>query len=272
MGIFNKAAGIFGILSIFTGHPISAVEWVMNILQILLLPLFIMAFINIKKKNALRILVFAYIYILDSVAMFAFTIYFIVHWFTAGAREAASNAPSPTATAAITSLADLGAQPTTTTMPHHEAWPVATPMPDIYRRDELVGQDGVATSATAGAAGAGAVAMQSSGSSAGSSGVNQSASLGQEIAVTIVLTVFVMLVRLYFTLVIVGYARQLVRVHNLRSTNGYPKGSRSAKLQYWLIHPMEKFWTGAGPRKSHGLIDEASERLTSPLFNRSACC
>jgi hypothetical protein len=85
----------------------------MNILQILLLPLFIMAFINIKKKNALRILVFAYIYILDSVAMFAFTIYFIVHWFTAGAREAASNAPSPTATAAITSLADLGAQPTT---------------------------------------------------------------------------------------------------------------------------------------------------------------
>lgn len=242
MGIFNKAAGIFGILSIFTGHPISAVEWVMNILQMMLLPVFVMAFLDIRKKDALRMLAFAHIYILDSFMTLGFTIYFIVHWFTAGARAANATAAKASASASVAATTETVAAEAQTTV---AAWPVATPMPEIYKR----AADAAATAASTAAA-------------ASASGVNQSATVAQETAVSIVLTVAVLIVRLYFTLVIVGYARQLVKLHNLRSDNGFPTGSRAARIQYWLIRPMERFWTGHSARPTGSYMDEATQRLT----------
>lgn len=74
--------------------------------------------------------------------------------------------------------------------------------------------------------------------------ISDSASLGQETAVTVLITVFLLLVRVYFTLVLIAYARQLVRSQNLRRYNGSPRGSWKALLQNVLLAPRESFWTG----------------------------
>ena len=72
----------------------------------------------------------------------------------------------------------------------------------------------------------------------------KSMAVGQELAMTIVATVLFVFVRFYFAFVLVGYARMLCRKTNLRANNGQPAGSRAAKVQYILMAPFEKFWTG----------------------------
>lgn len=71
-----------------------------------------------------------------------------------------------------------------------------------------------------------------------------SVSLAQETTVSVLLTVALLLSRIYFSFVLVGFARQLVRQKNLRRHNGSPKGSFRAKLQYLVLMPFESFWTG----------------------------
>ncbi len=89
---------------------------------------------------------------------------------------------------------------------------------------------------------------------------SDSATLAQESATSIILTVFVLLARIYFAFIIVGYARQLIRQQNLRRYNGSPKGSWSAILQQALLTPCEYFWTGFTSSSS-------STSASSPLMS-----
>ncbi|KAK9463040.1 Inositolphosphorylceramide synthase subunit Kei1-domain-containing protein [Lipomyces oligophaga] len=82
-GIVNKASGLYGLLSIFTGHPISGEQWALNIISIILLPFFLYALHCVRRQMALPVAAFAYVYFLDMLANIAFTIYFSVTWFRA---------------------------------------------------------------------------------------------------------------------------------------------------------------------------------------------
>lgn len=73
---------------------------------------------------------------------------------------------------------------------------------------------------------------------------SNSVSLGRETAVSIIITVVLLLSRIYFSFVMIGFARQLVRQKNLRRHNGMPRGSLRAKLQSVILAPFESFWTG----------------------------
>ncbi|KAK9454143.1 Inositolphosphorylceramide synthase subunit Kei1-domain-containing protein [Dipodascopsis uninucleata] len=79
--IANKASGIYGLLSIVTGHPITAPQLLMNVLSVILLISFLFALHSIRKQNALPVVAYSYIYFFDMLANVAFTIYFSVTWF-----------------------------------------------------------------------------------------------------------------------------------------------------------------------------------------------
>lgn len=183
--IFNKASAFYAVGALFTSHPLTVVEWVVNLITVFELPVFIWGGYKISSQSPLASLFYAYFYVLDAIMCTGFTIYFIVHWFVVGAKKA-NQVPDET----VKRLVEI-----------------------LMRADDK-------------------------------KALNKSATVGQELAVTIVLTTFVLVVRLYFMLVIVGYARTLVQLNNLRAHNGYPKGSKRAKLQYLLIRPFERFWTG----------------------------
>lgn len=111
--------------------------------------------------------------------------------------------------------------------------------------------------------------MRETDSTTKTGGISDSASLGQETAVTIILTVFLLLVRIYFTFVIIAYARQLVRQQNLRRYNGTPRGSFRAMLQNGLLAPFESFWTGFTSNSSASYSPLINTRSSSgPGFHR----
>ena len=75
-------------------------------------------------------------------------------------------------------------------------------------------------------------------------GSDKSMTVGQELAMTIVATTIFLIVRFYFMFVLVGYSRIMCRKTNLRPYNGQPRDSLGAKIQFILLRPFEKFWTG----------------------------
>ncbi|KAK9467354.1 Inositolphosphorylceramide synthase subunit Kei1-domain-containing protein [Lipomyces arxii] len=99
-GILNKAAGFYGLLSIFTGYSITAAQLVLNIFSIILLPFFLYALHNVRRQNALPVVAYSYVYLVDMLSNIAFTIFFSVTWFrTHGSdvedkTESALDAPS----------------------------------------------------------------------------------------------------------------------------------------------------------------------------------
>lgn len=232
IGLLNKASGFYGILSIFTGHPLSVMEWILNLLSLATLPLYIMSFQSIQTRNALHMVLFAYLYTLDSLCSIGFSIYFCVHWFTEKAKAmASSSATDPSAPSTPT---PAGAFSTSTMLP--------TATNEVLRRL--------------------AAEAETESKETGNS-INKSASLPQETATTIVITVAFLLIRIYFTLIVIAYARQLVRQQNLRPNNNSSRNSFKAKLQYVALSLGQSFWTGRTWANSRSLTSSSSSSSIS---------
>ncbi|ODQ81587.1 hypothetical protein BABINDRAFT_6267 [Babjeviella inositovora NRRL Y-12698] len=84
----NKASGFYGIISIFTGHPIGFLQAIFNICSILMFPIYIMGLkaitrlhpesrVNVTGRLALVTLT----YLFDSALSVLFTLYFAHFWF-----------------------------------------------------------------------------------------------------------------------------------------------------------------------------------------------
>lgn len=84
VAIINKAGGVYGILSIITGHPLNFWQWLYNILAILVLPSYISGLIHLKnrKNNSRKISLACLVYIADSVVGLLYTFYFLYFWFS----------------------------------------------------------------------------------------------------------------------------------------------------------------------------------------------
>ncbi|GMM58777.1 Kei1 protein [Maudiozyma humilis] len=86
--IFNKCSGVYGILAIFTGHPLDFMQGVSYLWSILTLIVYVQGMYEILKPTLLtfsQILVF---YSIDTVLTCFFTLWFTNVWFT---EEAASD-------------------------------------------------------------------------------------------------------------------------------------------------------------------------------------
>lgn len=265
-GLLNKASGIYGLLSLLTGHPISVMSWILHITSVVSLPLYIHAYISAKNRNALYMLLFAYIYLLDTGIDIGFTIVFCVKWFAEARRvskvlSAATSAAADisasgsTTSSVISSIASATstaiAEATTAAIKNIPTSPADAPFSIATAAPEPVFLKRAAAVAVEAASGAEAAAIAAANSAAAVSASNQSTSVARESVVTIILTVFLLLVRIYFTFVIIGFARKLVREENLRKYNGTPKNSWRAKAQRILLTPFESFWTGFSSRSSN---------------------
>jgi hypothetical protein len=214
----NRASGIYGLLAIFTGHDQSAAEWILNALSLALLIIYLFVYFkSLRIKDALHLLVFSYIYLLDSVTSISLSIFYCVHWFTSKARNISISSTTTQASKAA-----------------------ATIISEIERRQESPEVRDISA---------------------------QSASLAHETSVTIVIAVFLILARIYFTLVIIGYARQLVQKQNLRSYNGEPKQSLRATIQHFAVRPLESFWTGSSSAPINSFSKEDLAILNSDDFD-----
>ncbi|KAI5963756.1 uncharacterized protein KGF55_002636 [Candida pseudojiufengensis] len=81
--ILNKAGGLYGILSLFTGHPINFWQWLYNSLALIMLPIYANALINLtnKQNNVRKISLSTVVYLIDTLIGILYTLYFMVFWF-----------------------------------------------------------------------------------------------------------------------------------------------------------------------------------------------
>jgi hypothetical protein len=84
IAILNKAGGVYGVLSLFTGHPINFWQWLYNMLAISTLPIYIPALIHLnnKEKNIRKMSLATVVYTLDTLIGLFYTVYFIFFWFS----------------------------------------------------------------------------------------------------------------------------------------------------------------------------------------------
>ncbi|KAI5955477.1 hypothetical protein KGF57_003609 [Candida theae] len=81
--ILNKAGGLYGILSLFTGHPIDFWQWLYNSLALIMLPVYATALINLRNqsRNLRKISLATVVYLVDTIIGTLYTIYFVIFWF-----------------------------------------------------------------------------------------------------------------------------------------------------------------------------------------------
>lgn len=261
-GVVNKASGFYGILSLLTGAHISVMSWILHIFSLVAFPLYVYAFFAIKNRNALFFLAFVHIYFIDTLIDIGFTIVFCIKWF-AHARSVAKQAAA-TASSSVLSAAGTAASAATkiaTSIAEAAIETAVAATETLENTDPTATYEEEFTLITAPASPRHiierAVDVASQATTVAS---NQSTSVKRESVVTIILTVVILLIRIYCTFVLIGYARQLVRSKNLRKYNGEPKGSFAARLQQYLLTPFESFWTGFSSSSYSPLISDNRRR------------
>lgn len=81
--VFNKASGIYGLLALLTGAPISPWQMSMYLYSIGAAAIFAYSLRHIKQgpASAFEILIFSWFYVLDTVINLAYTALFATSWF-----------------------------------------------------------------------------------------------------------------------------------------------------------------------------------------------
>lgn len=194
--LFNKITGFFGLLAVLTGLRLSTLQLAMYLYSCLALFVVARLMPNIRKQTPFHCLALAWFYLCDTVINTVFTAAFAMTWFLAvsadsGNQQLPSGAPGSSMmddTAGFTSPAY------NVTEVNVIAKPAANP---------ITGQDAVAYGAAAEAA---AGVLSGSPSLGHGVGIEESV---PSLAVVVALT----LVRVYFCLVLMSFARQVVRQH-----------------------------------------------------------
>lgn len=82
----NKASGFYGIISLFTGHPIGAFQMLFNLYSIAVFPIYLLGLKTVTRVGALpslsaRLALMAATYLGDSALSVVFTVIFSRSWF-----------------------------------------------------------------------------------------------------------------------------------------------------------------------------------------------
>ena len=195
--IFNKITGFYGILAILTGFSLSPLQLSMYLYSVGAVVLLAFLVPHIRKQSPFQCLALAWFYLIDTVVNTAFTAAFAVTWFLAVSADNVNKGIPSGAPGAETIDAAAGF-----TSPKYNVSKVdviASPASGA-----TAGQDAAAYAAAAGAAAAAA------------SGTNPSLSHGvgiEESIPSIMVVVFLTMIRVYFIFIVMAYARQVLRQH-----------------------------------------------------------
>jgi len=197
--IFNKITGFYGLLAILTGFRLSPLQFSMYLYSLVALVLIAFLMPHIRKQSPFECLALAYFYLLDTIINTAFTSAFAITWLLAVSADNV-NTVIPSNAPGSGTIGDTAGF----TNPQYNVTSVnviATPA-----EGTTGGQDAVAYAI------AGTVAATASAPSLGhAAGIQESI---PSIMVVAVLT----LIRIYFILVTMSYARRVLRQHIFRSS------------------------------------------------------
>ncbi|CAI4057408.1 hypothetical protein SUVZ_02G4780 [Saccharomyces uvarum] len=82
ISILNKCSGAYGILALFTGHPLDFMQWVAYLWSVFTLIVFAQGLYLIHKPNLLVFSQICVLYTVDTICTCFFTLWFTTQWFT----------------------------------------------------------------------------------------------------------------------------------------------------------------------------------------------
>ncbi|PQE23934.1 UPF0596 Golgi apparatus membrane c protein [Rutstroemia sp. NJR-2017a WRK4] len=248
--IFNKVTGFYGLLAVLTGLKLSPLQFSMYVYSVAALVLLAFLMPHIRKQSPFQCLALAWFYLFDTVINTAFTTAFAVTWFLAVSADH-SNTGIPSSAPGSGTIDDTAGF----TSPKYNVSEV-----NVIATPAGAGQDAVAYG-TAAAVAAGSVAPS----------IGQGVGIEESVPSIIVVGILT-LIRIYFILVVMAYARQVLR-HNMysmsstklhlntdgstdaRAENPFAAGSPQGqgwqgKLGRIMVKVGEGYWLG-------GQVDEA---------------
>lgn len=184
--LFNKLTGVYGLVAILTGFHLSATQLSMYLYSIAALVLVLYLMPHIRLQSPLQCLGLAWFYIIDTIVNAAYTATFAITWFLTVSQSHSDTPGAPDAPGSGTIDETAG---------------FTSPKYNVSHVDVVATPDAVAV----GAAGA-AVA------SAASPSLGHGVSLAESMP-SIILVVAFTLMRIYFIIIVMSYARQVLRTY-----------------------------------------------------------
>ncbi|KAL1305597.1 hypothetical protein AAFC00_007200 [Neodothiora populina] len=203
--LINKVSGLYGLLALLTGYHLSAVQLSMYIYSIIIFALVCYLAPHIKRQSPLQCLALAWIYIFDSLINAAYTALFGTTWFILLARHLGDGTPAQPQGPGGKMMNDTaGFTDPETNVSRVDV--VATPAAGL-----LAGQDAVA------------VGKHDASSATLGSAVFQGGSI-----MSITAICMLWMVRVYFCLIVMAYARGVLRQYIVTmSASSYGGSDRS---------------------------------------------
>ncbi|KAH3687998.1 hypothetical protein WICPIJ_000992 [Wickerhamomyces pijperi] len=78
--LLNKFSGFYGLLALFTGHPLEFLQWVFYLVSIIVIPFYGEAFSTILKPSLLTFAPVVMGFVVDSLISAIFILYFAFQW------------------------------------------------------------------------------------------------------------------------------------------------------------------------------------------------
>jgi hypothetical protein len=225
--LLNKVSGLYGLLALLTGYHLSPIQLSMYIYSLFALVLTALLVPHIRTQSPLHCLALAWFYVLDSAINLTYTVLFGITWFLVLAQHNAGETPS--------------SGPGASTIDDTAGF--TSPQYNVSKVDIIVdhGQDAVAA-ATPASAPAGATG----------NGSMRHALLQPESMNSLGVIISLWTIRLYFCLVMLAYARFVLRQHiavsgSKISSTSYISASPSANLAenpFSASKPEGQGWKG----------------------------
>lgn len=220
--LFNRVAGFYGLLAILTGFRLDATQFSMYLYSVAALVLLALLMPHIRKQSPLECLALAWFYAFDTIVNCVYTAAFAVTWFL---TVRASDSRTQTGAPGSGTMNDTAGF----TSPMYnvsEVDVVTSPSVDL-----VGGQDAVAI-----------------GKAATATAVMASSSF-QHVP-SLVIIVLLTLIRFYFALIVMAYARQVLRqyLQTASSARNHIVNDGSSDLEaenpFALIMPLGQGWRG----------------------------
>jgi len=259
--IFNKITGFYGLLAILTGFSLSPLQLSMYLYSLGALILLTFLMPHIRKQSPFQCLALAWFYLFDTVVNTAFTSAFAITWLLAVSADN-SNTEIPSSAPGSGTIGDTAGF----TSPKYNVSNVVVIPTPIADEQEAVSF----ATAAARAAGGPIVGTPSIGHAVGI----------EETIPSMMVVVVLTLVRLYFILVMMAYARQILRQHIYSSSSAklhlHTDGSADAHAEnpFAVGTPGGEGWRGKLGRgmimvgKSYWLGGQADDTWMKSLDGR----
>ncbi|CDK25493.1 unnamed protein product [Kuraishia capsulata CBS 1993] len=210
-------SGVFGLLSLFTGHPINFLQWLFYLASFIVIPVYCHGMLSLKKPRARHMSLISVVYMLDTIVGLFYTIYFAWLWFAEEDSDAASASTAYTgeklARAVEEDVVALGPVNTNYVWDKVASNEAIRKAANDYIISPLVGR-----------------ALSERGADLAS----QSASKGYELFVTVASSVGANVLRIYFTLVVLSFTKQLMRAAKFNNEREDTRLTSFSKLDKFL--------------------------------------